>query len=847
MQKKCRDFHLHWVLATIFAVLVRADDTIDLGPGLTGDQTIASQNGQFELGFFSPGSNNKWYIGIWYAQITPRTVVWVANREQPVSSFAALKFTENGTLAVLEANNNPVWETGNLLRASRAVILDSGNLVLLADDSSNRNDSKKGKKHASDIVVWESFDNPADTWLPGMKISYGKLLTSWKTLTNPAPGDFSLRLNLEESGSNSGKFSEFQLVWRNSFPYWSSGKWIGNSFMFIPEMTVKYIYNFSFVNPNSSDGYFTYTVLPQSNVMSRFAVDNFGKIKQYTWTNQANAWNMFWQEPRGNCKVYGLCGPNGVCDDSENVTNSDFCKCVGGFKSRFPQAWDSQDWSGGCVRSSPLQCKTDTFYEFGNVDLDKDNINSVLISGGVSVDSCRRSCLDNCSCIGYAYREGFKECRMLWGDLWNLRNCSADDDNDSGTTSDSTCTRNSALVYVRIAACDLPKKDFPKRKVSPGVLIGALSGFGAFTIIVFLNFLCWKHWKKAKNTAESFHGTTLTMFTYKDLQIATRNFSEKLGSGGFGSVYKGVLSGSIPIAVKKLERPEGGEKQFRMEVSTIGTIQHVNLVRLRGFCSEGDRRLLVYDYMPNGSLNTFLFKEQQNILGWDTRYRIALGTARALAYLHEECRDCIIHCDIKPENILLDADFNAKVSDFGLAKLVGRDFSRVLTTMRGTRGYLAPEWISGLPITAKADVYSFGMTLLEIIGGRRNIETSNVESEKWFFPPWAAKQVSVGNILELVDNHLAMGIDEEEVRRAAMVAIWCIQDDEDSRPTMGTIVKMLEGILDVSTPPIPRTLQALMDENRVSQTMTVDSEMDSPVSSPSSIVVVNASKDLESS
>ncbi|GLJ41994.1 hypothetical protein SUGI_0869360 [Cryptomeria japonica] len=583
MQKKCRDFHLHWVLATIFAVLVRADDTIDLGPGLTGDQTIASQNGQFELGFFSPGSNNKWYIGIWYAQITPRTVVWVANREQPVSSFAALKFTENGTLAVLEANNNPVWETGNLLRASRAVILDSGNLVLLADDSSNRNDSKKGKKHASDIVVWESFDNPADTWLPGMKISYGKLLTSWKTLTNPAPGDFSLRLNLEESGSNSGKFSEFQLVWRNSFPYWSSGKWIGNSFMFIPEMTVKYIYNFSFVNPNSSDG---------------------------------------------------------------------------------------------------------------------------------------RSCLDNCSCIGYAYREGFKECRMLWGDLWNLRNCSADDDNDSGTTSDSTCTRNSALVYVRIAACDLPKKDFPKRKVSPGVLIGALSGFGAFTIIVFLNFLCWKHWKKAKNTAESFHGTTLTMFTYKDLQIATRNFSEKLGSGGFGSVYKGVLSGSIPIAVKKLERPEGGEKQFRMEVSTIGTIQHVNLVRLRGFCSEG---------------------------------------------------------------------------------------------------------------------------------GRRNIETSNVESEKWFFPPWAAKQVSVGNILELVDNHLAMGIDEEEVRRAAMVAIWCIQDDEDSRPTMGTIVKMLEGILDVSTPPIPRTLQALMDENRVSQTMTVDSEMDSPVSSPSSIVVVNASKDLESS
>ncbi|KAH9320238.1 hypothetical protein KI387_022007 [Taxus chinensis] len=659
------------------------------------------------------------------------------------------------------------------------------------------------------------------------------------------PARASQRLNLAENGVNSAKISEFLLVWRNSTAYWSSGKWTGNSFMCIPQMTVKYIYNFSFVNPNTPDGYFTYTILPPSNAMSRFTIDKFGEIRQYAWSYQTDNWNMFWKEPGKNCKVYGLCGPNGVCDDSDNVNNGEFCKCLGGFKPRFPLAWDSQDWSGGCVRSSSSQCKTDMFYEFGNADLGRDNNNSVFISDGVSLDSCRGLCLDNCSCIGYAYREGFNEFRVLWGDLWNLRNCSAADDDDNGMISDNSCTKNSAPVYVRIAASDLPKEDLSRKKVSPGVLIGALSGFAAFSVILALNILCWKRWKKVKNSVESFNGTTLTMFAYKDLQIATRNFLEKLGCGGFGSVYKGVLSDSIPIAVKKLERPEGGEKQFRMEVSTIGTIQHVNLVRLRGFCSEGDRRLLAYDYMPHGSLNAFLFKEKQNILDWETRYRIALGTARAIAYLHEECRNCIIHCDIKPENILLDANFNAKVSDFGLAKLIGRDFSRVLTTMRGTRGYLAPEWISGLPITAKADVYSYGMTLLEIIGGRRNIETSNVESEKWFFPPWAAKQISLGNILELVDNHLAMGIDEEEVRRAAMVAIWCIQDDEDSRPTMGTIVKMLEGVIDVLTPPIPRTLQALMDENFVAQTMNVDSEMDSLISSPSSIVVVNASKDME--
>ncbi|MBA0688989.1 hypothetical protein Goari_006741, partial [Gossypium aridum] len=167
------------------------------------------------------------------------------------------------------------------------------------------------------------------------------------------------------------------------------------------------------------------------------------------------------------------------------------------------------------------------------------------------------------------------------------------------------------------------------------------------------------------------------------------------------------------------------EKQFRTEVSTIGTIQHVNLVRLRGFCSDGARKLLVYDYMPKGSLDAHLVHESNSdALDWKTRYQIALGTARGLVYLHEKCRDCIIHCDIKPENILLDAEFCPKVADFGLAKLVGRDFSRVLTTMKGTRGYLAPEWISGVAITPKADVYSYGMMLFEIVSGRRNSQQS---------------------------------------------------------------------------------------------------------------------------
>ncbi|KAK4411418.1 G-type lectin S-receptor-like serine/threonine-protein kinase SD2-2 [Sesamum angolense] len=273
---------------------------------------------------------------------------------------------------------------------------------------------------------------------------------------------------------------------------------------------------------------------------------------------------------------------------------------------------------------------------------------------------------------------------------------------------------------------------------------------------------------------------------------------------------------SSAVAVKRLERPGGGEKEFRAEVCTIGNIQHVNLVRLRGFCSENSHRLLVYDYMPNGPLSMYLRHGSQN-LSWDVRFRVAVGTARGIAYLHEECRNCIIHCDIKPENILLDEDFSAKVSDFGLAKLIGRDFSRVLATMRGTWGYVAPEWISGVAITTKADVYSYGMTLLELIGGRRNVEGppsagggGKGETEKWFFPPWAARQIIEGNAAAVVDERLGSTYSEVEAARLGLVAVWCIQDDESTRPTMGMVVKMLEGVVEVAVPPPPKLLQALV-------------------------------------
>ena len=261
--------------------------------------------------------------------------------------------------------------------------------------------------------------------------------------------------------------------------------------------------------------------------------------------------------------------------------------------------------------------------------------------------------------------------------------------------------------------------------------------------------------------------------------------------------------------MKELKYLEQGEKQFRAKVGTIGTIHHINLVRLWGFCAEASKRLLVYEYMPNGSLQSLFHQENALMLDWKDRYHIAIGTARGLAYLHEECRDCIIHCDIKPDNILLEAKYNPKLADFGLAKLVGRHHSRVLTTMRGTVGYLAPEWFSGEAITPKADVFSYGMLLIEVISGRRNREGLD-EGLEDYRPIRVANVVNKGEDVITLLDYFEGRADKDELTRACKVACWCIQEDEKDRPTMRQIVQILEGVSDVGIPPIPQFLQRLV-------------------------------------
>jgi serine/threonine protein kinase len=384
------------------------------------------------------------------------------------------------------------------------------------------------------------------------------------------------------------------------------------------------------------------------------------------------------------------------------------------------------------------------------------------------------------------------------------------------------------ILYLRLAAKDLQNMRKNKTKPSVGVVTAASIICSVLLLLVLLLLVIWRNRFKLCGAPfyDSHQGSVgIIAFRYTDLSHATKNFSEQLGAGGFGSVFKGVLSDSTPIAVKRLGlgAASQGEKQFRAEVSSIGLIQHINLVKLIGFCCEGANRLLVYEHMSNGSLDGHLFKSTTAVLNWSTRYQIILGVARGLLYLHQSCRECIIHCDIKPENILLDASFVPKIADFGMAAFVGRDFSRILTMCKGTAGYLAPEWLTGVAVTPKIDVYSFGMVLFEIISGRRNSTEAYSSSSSYhidYFPVQAITKLQEGDVQSVVDSRLHHGdISLEQAERACKVACWCIQDNEFDRPTMGEVVRILEGLQEIDMPPMPRLLAAITKHSDVSSSV----------------------------
>ncbi|KAB1206256.1 hypothetical protein CJ030_MR7G014401 [Morella rubra] len=372
--------------------------------------------------------------------------------------------------------------------------------------------------------------------------------------------------------------------------------------------------------------------------------------------------------------------------------------------------------------------------------------------------------------------------------------------------------------------------------------VGAIVGSFLLVLVVFAVVRVYRYDKiekqnqaKIKIFLEDYRNFKPTRYSYADIKRITSGFTEKLGQGTYGTVFKGKLSNEIHVAVKILNPSKGNGEEFINEVGTIGKIHHVNVVRLVGFCADGFRRALVYEFLPNNSLEKFIGSADTNncFLGWEKLQDIAIGIAKGVEYLHQGCDQRILHFDIKPHNVLLDINFNPKISDFGLAKLCSKDQSLVsMTTIKGTMGYIAPEVFSRNfgNVSYKADVYSFGMLLLEIVGGRKNTGLTSEKSSQVYFPEW------IYNLLEQKDDlrlYVEDDGDAEIAKKLAVVGLWCIQWHPMDRPSMKLAVQMLEGEGEsVTMPPNPFTssgltrVKASMHPRRVNQELQVIPELE---------------------
>ncbi|XP_016696796.2 LEAF RUST 10 DISEASE-RESISTANCEUS RECEPTOR-LIKE PROTEIN KINASE-like 2.1 isoform X2 [Gossypium hirsutum] len=336
----------------------------------------------------------------------------------------------------------------------------------------------------------------------------------------------------------------------------------------------------------------------------------------------------------------------------------------------------------------------------------------------------------------------------------------------------------------------------------------------AITILICFLVLCFKlgkslpinHGKKEEDARieafiKKFGSLAPRRYSYAEIRKLTNKFNDKLGQGGYGSVYKGKLSDCRLVAVKVLSESKGNGEDFMNEVASISRTAHVNIVSLLGFCFEKSKRALIYEFMPHGSLDGFIYDRglhhRSCRLEWTTLYDIALGIARGLEYLHQGCNTRILHFDIKPHNILLDENFCPKISDFGLSKLCERKESIIsMACARGTIGYIAPEVFCRNfgGVSYKSDVYSYGMMVLEMVGGRKNIDVGVSQTSEVYFPSWIYKHLDQSMNLNL-NGGIVEEEEEEMTRKLIIVSLWCIQSDPSDRPSMTKVIEMLQASL----------------------------------------------------
>ncbi|XP_014524210.1 G-type lectin S-receptor-like serine/threonine-protein kinase At4g27290 isoform X1 [Vigna radiata var. radiata] len=765
------------LLLSSFIPNITALSSITPNKPLHNNETLVSASGTFEAGFFSIGSSQRYYFCICYKNISPRTIVWVANRNTPLdNSTGILKVSDWGNLAVLDGTGANVWSSNASTTVQKPTVelLDSGNLVV-TDGGSN----------APENIVWQSFDYPGDTLLPGMKLRSSFVtgahssLTSWRNTEDPAVGEFSLYIDPHG-------FPQ-RVTTKGGTWLYRAGSWNGYQFSGVPWKLLPHFFNYYFVL-TKEEVYYEYELLERS-VVTRFVINQAGSDQRFTWSERTKNWELFASGPREQCENYALCGVNSVC----NVNSYPICECLDGFVPKFTEKWRSLDWSGGCVRRMSLSCDNeDGFVKYEGMRLP--DTSSSWYDAKMSLDECERVCLQNCSCTAYTnldVRGGGSGCLLWFGNIVDM----------------GKHLSQGQEIYIRMAASDI-ENTWHKRHINKKLVV-VLVALVAFIIVITLGSVLYIRRKLEKQGKTNImdqmpdtikHGKKdidLPTLDLSTIDNATRNFSVNniLGEGGFGPVYKGVLANGQEIAVKRLSKNSGqGLDEFRNEVVLIANLQHRNLVKILGCCVQEEERILIYEFMPNRSLDLYIFDNtRKKLLDWSKRFQIISGIAKGLLYLHHDSRLRIIHRDIKASNILLDNNMNPKISDFGLARMLVGDHTKANTKrVVGTHGYMSPEYAVYGYFSVKSDVFSFGVIVLEIVSGRKNtkfldpLNQLNLIGHAWRL--W-----SEGRPLELVDESVGDSVIESEVLKIVHVGLLCVQERPEDRPNMSSVVLMLNG------------------------------------------------------
>ncbi|XP_050266296.1 putative receptor protein kinase ZmPK1 [Quercus robur] len=727
---------------------------------------LTSPNGDFSAGFYSVG-DNAYCFAIWFSN--SRTVVWMANRDQPVNGKRSkLSLLNTGNLILTDATklNVNVWATNTVSLSSVQLFLNNtGNLVL------------RNKEH----VLWQSFDFPTDTLLPEQLFTRKTKLVSSRSQTNISSGFYELSFynnSYLQSVYNGPNVSRTYYYYHYSLlGYYNSGTLVFNS-----------LGNFS------SYDHLTIISADYGAVLHRrLTLDYDGNIRLYSWEEEGKTWVVSWQGTQRPCKIPGACGANSLC--SYVIGSGRKCSCAPGYKMK-----NRSDWADGCEPEVDLSCDESeldfvllSYVDFYGYDF--------AIFPNYTLDECWDQCLAACDCKAFQYNNNtcYLKTRLLngyrspdlWGDIYLKLPKSKILPGD-----------NPLQEFSLICSSDSTLQNGKNRTVK--FMLWFASGVGALEIISF--FVVWCLYIKTQKSlgvdkqGHDHAAIGFRKFTYTELKKATKSFTEEIGRGAGGIVYKGVLFDKRVAAIKRLNEVNQGESEFLSEVSIVGRINHMNLIEMWGYCVEGKHRLLVYEYMEHGSLANNL---STKALDWEKRFKIAIGTAKGLAYLHEDCLDWILHCDVKPQNILLDSTYQPKVADFGLSKLQNRcvlknsSFSR----MRGTRGYMAPEWVFNMPITSKVDVYSYGIVVLEMVTGKgpsRNVHAINDggEAEHKMLVTWVREKMkkaasNTSSLEEIIDPMLEGKYDMVKMKALVQVSLQCVEEDKDARPTMSQVVEML--------------------------------------------------------